>query len=108
MLKHVTAGAALIISIFAGNPSLADASFAAEVCPKQGKIAGYIMSARQYGTFMSEKLAEYPEDTPLQATVRNIIYVAYDEPIWSSERRKEQAIHEFRDMVEVQCFRALG
>lgn len=71
-------------------------------CEYTGKMAAVIMDGRQFGIAMS-KLLEINEGK----MEKEMVFQAYDVPLYQSEEFQKRAIRDFSDRWEVACHKAL-
>ena len=82
------------------------ASLAQDGCAQLGEIADSIMHSRQSGDALSEMIdlaKSFGGD--LGKVLTQITIDAYEEPKWRTEENKQNAISEFRNKVELQCYK---
>lgn len=80
------------------------------VCAMYGRAAASVMTIRQAGVPLSEALSlvdqvGIPEASDL---LRSIVIGAYDSPMWHSDGAQARAVVEYRDQIEVVCFRSMA
>ena len=101
MKKVLLAIGLSVVSIFAQAED--------DICENLSENAGFIMSARQNGMAASTlinaaKKAFGDED----ALAIGMISLAFDEPRYSSEDDKQQAVEEFTSMNYLACYKELN
>lgn len=108
-MKRIITTAALALTLAApvSAAPLTDAEIAA--CADMGQIADAIMTARQSGRSMSDIIAlttgrDYAQ--PVIDLVQGLAVIAYQSPRYRSDRVQQEAIQDFRNMVESECFAA--
>jgi len=74
------------------------------VCESMGLSAETIMGARQAGLPLSEIMDMIPDDNVYHETMA---LWAYEEPVWSTSDNQEKAKREFRDKIELACYKGL-
>jgi hypothetical protein len=78
-------------------------------CEGAAKIGRIIMDARQSGTPVREVMSVMSiseMEGPAREVMTSVILLAYEEPIYSTEKYKQQAITEFENGIYVGCLRA--
>jgi hypothetical protein len=70
------------------------------VCESMGELAYMVMELRQEGVPMSQTMQISDSDL-----VKAIIVEAYDYPRFSTQEYKEKAADDFRNEVEVECYK---
>lgn len=84
----------------------------AQLCTIMGDTAEAIMRHRQSGAAMSVLMnalagADTVDEGSRDAG-RRMVIMAYEQPRYSTDRNQRRAIADFRNDVEVACFRAVG
>ena len=76
-----------------------------EMCKRWGDLAVKIMDLRQSETPMNEvmKVADVKDGA---SVTRQIITWAYEQPSYSTKSIRERTIAEFRNRVELECFKS--
>ncbi|RRD21590.1 hypothetical protein ECB98_23625 [Brucellaceae bacterium VT-16-1752] len=76
-----------------------------EMCKRWGDLAVKIMDLRQSETPMNEvmKVADVKDGA---SVTRQIITWAYEQPSYSTKSIRERAIAEFRNRIELQCYKS--
>ena len=91
------------------NPAAAQTADSLLICPATGELAQTIMTNRQNGVSMSTHVANIlPKDETARALIMGIITAAYDVPRFSAPDNQRRAIEDFRNEMEVVCFRAMN
>ncbi len=75
-----------------------------EMCVGIGEFAATLMQNRQTGVPMSSIMARLPGDDPSTNAVRAIVISAYEVPRWGSPEFQANAIADFRNAIELQCY----
>lgn len=103
--------AILASPVLAFNPSNLDP---VDVCSHEGNVSELIMTGRQDEIAMSTWLqpgAFGPEGGEVTAWMhdraRSIVIKAYERPSYTTEKHQKRAIKEFRNEVELDCFRMM-
>lgn len=78
-------------------------------CYAMGLLAEDIMRDRQGGQSPTEVLERHvtPQDPALQSTVRDMVFAAFDETMFMNANSRMKTITDFRNDVEIQCYRDL-
>lgn len=78
-----------------------------EVCKTLGDLGATFMQARQKGIPLSDLMEVFPEspDDYTAELARTILFAAYEQPRFSTEDIQLQAISEFRDAIELECYK---
>jgi hypothetical protein len=100
----------LTVALWIGITCSAGA-FTDEECKAMGGLAEQIMGLRQKEASLStvlERVGAAVKGTNAEALVRQMVLAAYDQPAWGTAERKVEAIAEYRNAVELQCFKAGG
>jgi len=77
-----------------------------EFCAGVSGLAEEIMGVRQNGVPISklvEAISKLDQEPQLKEYTKKIIVTAYDEPRWSTEQHKQQAVTEFGNMTYITC-----
>jgi len=72
-------------------------------CAYQGIMAELVMGGRQVGVPISEAIALDPDN----AYFKQMILLAHEEPAWSTAENQERAKREFRNKIELDCYKSL-
>lgn len=90
-------------------PALAEAT-KAEICSTVGDMAENVMTHRQSGAKMSDMLKVYGEElVAVPAAVEQIsklTLLAFEQPLFSTEESKREAVIEFRNRAELGCYKS--
>jgi len=95
--KFITAAVLIMMS---GNV------YAGSYCESLAKLAETTMKARQSGVTLTSLVKSYDDKTP--RIVKALDLMAYDSPMWGSDRMKQQAATEFSNKVYLMCFKKVG
>ena len=91
------------------SPAAAQTAESLLICPTTGKLAQTVMKNRQNGVPMSTHVANIlPKEEAARAIVMGIITAAYEVPRFSTPANQRRAVEDFRNEMEVACFRALN
>jgi len=71
------------------------------VCESWGEVAAITMQARQVGVLLSKAL----KGAEIGSPIYEVTLLAYDKPRFSTERRQKLAISDFRNEMEMGCFK---
>ncbi len=77
-----------------------------EDCEGAAKVGRIIMDARQSGTPAREVMSVMSVsemEGPARKVMTSVILLAYEEPIYSTEQYKQQAITEFENGIYIGC-----
>ena len=88
----------------AAKPTAESAQRDQALCTTLGEFAGSIMESRQVGIPLSkmlEAVAEGGKDT----LSRSLILAAYDTPRYNGATYRQRAIDEFRNDIEIRCYK---
>jgi len=88
-----------VIAIFLATPTIAEEE-EQHICETLGDVAYKVMELRQGGVPMSTVMQI--SDSEL---VQAIIVDAYDQPRFSTDSYKQNAMNDFRNYVEVECYK---
>ena len=69
-------------------------------CAIQGIMAEVVMGGRQVGLPISEAIAIAP-------SLKEMVLLAHEEPAWSTSENQEKAKREFRNKIELACYKKL-
>lgn len=101
--------ALLLILTSTPLPALAEAT-KAEICKTVGDMAENVMTQRQDGAKMSDMLRIYGEElAAVPAAVEHIsklTFLAFEEPLFSGDAAKREAVIEFRNQAELGCYKS--
>ena len=75
-----------------------------DFCKALGDLAETIMTARQEGASLSDMMGRI-KDSEIADIQRKIILAAYEEPRWATEETKKEAIEDFRNEIELECYK---
>lgn len=81
------------------------------LCLSTGNLAESIMSARQSGVSISTVMTTVTsgiDDENVASVARNIILSAYEEPMFSFQENKDNAIRKFRNNQEAVCYQVVS
>lgn len=83
---------------------------AADGCATLGETSATIMDTRQSGAPMSSLMqaANDLPDADLGQLMRDVIVAAYEVPRYSSAGMKKQAVQEFQNRIERECYQMSG
>ena len=78
-----------------------------DLCKSLGELGASFMRARQGGIPLSDVLNVFPEspDEDTGEVARKIAIAAYEQPRYSTEENQLQVISEFRDAIELVCYK---
>ena len=78
-----------------------------DICAPIGGIAENIMAMRQQERAISDVIASVTANTPeaTQPIIREMILQAYERPAFSTKERQQHAVAEFRNQIELACYR---
>jgi hypothetical protein len=78
-----------------------------EVCKVLGDLGAVTMTARQKGAPLSDilKLFNNSSDEYITELARKFAITAYELPRYLTEENQQQAISEFRDVIELACYK---
>lgn len=107
MLKTTLAAVCTIALLPVGA---AHAVTPAEMCKTLGETAATVMEVRQKGSLsLSEMLEVGADENPVVSElVRQVIFDAYDSPVYGDNEVRKRAIKEFRNQAEMKCHRTMG
>ncbi|WP_157960673.1 hypothetical protein [Primorskyibacter marinus] len=71
------------------------------VCESWGEVAAITMQARQVGVLLSKAL----KGAEIGSPIYEVVILAYEKPRFSTERRQNLAISDFRSEMEMGCFK---
>jgi hypothetical protein len=100
------------ISIALAGAVLASATYVSaedEVsCGEVGELAASVMSQRQSGDSFQTTLDAHQPSAPkrYQEAFEAMVIMAYEQPFQLDKERKERAIADYRDSVQIGCFKA--
>ncbi|MEM9967584.1 MAG: hypothetical protein AAF755_05730 [Pseudomonadota bacterium] len=77
----------------------------AGICEQAGNIAEVIMMARQEGVPLSQVVKIAKESFNEEKAVVDMAVLAYEQPRYSSAAVKQQTIQDFRNNVELACYK---
>lgn len=94
-------------------PSLADTPATQdqvqELCTSLGESATYVLLARENGLPLSKVLELSQTSTPeMTKFAREMAMMAYDLPHFSTPEMQAKQSQDFRNQIELMCFRAYG
>ena len=93
----------ILLALLCASPAAAEE----HVCQVIGELGETIMTMRQSGAPMSKMMAVLPQiDAQIREVTEIAVRMAYDEPLYSSESYQRRAVVQFRDKVEVLCFKS--
>lgn len=96
---------ALVIAAALALPVVAHAKTPVGNCVEFGDLAENIMTARQNNLPMSQLMAIADDAGPEGAELmRAVVIYAYQQPIFSTDRFKREAIATFRNEAELACY----
>ena len=72
-------------------------------CAYQGIMAELVMGGRQVGVPISEAIALAPNN----ASLKEMVLLAHEEHAWSTAENQEKAKREFRNKIELACYKKL-
>lgn len=101
---------AIILNFFIVMPkSPARGDIVNSHCQAMGLLAEEIMRDRQGGQSPTEVLERHvtPQDPALQSTVRDMVFAAFDKTMFMNANSRMKTITDFRNDVEIQCYRDL-
>ncbi len=75
-----------------------------DFCKALGDYAETIMTNRQEGVSLSSTIG-LVKDSDIAEIQRKIILAAYEEPRWATEETKKEAIEDFRNDIELECYK---
>jgi len=81
-------------------------AYAGDYCTTLASLAETTMGLRQAGVPLTEVLATHDKNTP--EIVKRLDIMAYDSPMWGSDKMKRQAATEFSNKVYLMCFKKVG
>jgi len=81
-------------------------AYAGGYCESLAGLAETTMSVRQAGVPLTDVISTYDKDTP--NIVKAMTIMAYDSPMWGSDKMKRQAATEFSNKVYLMCFKKVG
>jgi len=77
------------------------------LCANMSNMAEDIMTFRQQGKSMQIQMEAADKvygDSAAHNLVRNLIRIAYQEPLWRTQSSKLTAVQEFRDQMTFACY----
>ena len=80
-----------------------------EFCATWGTLASAIMTVRQRGVPMSKVMEMETtrfERDGVDFKISNVVILAYEQPQWASEKLRAEAVSEFRNEMELLCYKA--
>lgn len=89
-----------------GTPSLGKEVTLDMLCASLGEVAEVTMQARQMEVPVSKVLSNIPKDGDPDGFLRKVILDAYSKPAYSIPENQQEAISQFRNHWELQCFTA--
>lgn len=90
----------LTVALLGGSPAVA----AEDVfCRTFGEVAGTFMKLRQMDAPLSDMI-DMLEEGPARALMIEVIMDAYSRPSYSTPSNQQEAIDEFRNDWELQCY----
>jgi hypothetical protein len=99
----------LILALLVATPAVADSTtdrvveaITTDVCAVRGRNAAKIMEFRQDGFPMSKLIAAF-RDLP---SGKQMVRDAYSTPRYSTSRHRLRAIEDFRNVAELECYKA--
>lgn len=108
-MRGLITAAALALTLI--TPGTASPLTQAELdgCTDMGRIAAAIMEERQNGRPLSDIIAlttgrDYAQ--PVIDLVQGLAVIAYQSPRYRGDQAQQEAIQDFRNMVESECFAA--
>ena len=97
---------AIIFSLLFVTPAWAeDKEHTNFVCENLGLIAEAFMTAHQKGVPLS-KVMEIEAPLGIER-IKKFALWAYEEPQWTTEERRADAVRRFRNSVELDCYKTL-
>lgn len=101
-MKHAFLIAAVLLSTSAAQAAEQSKD---EMCKRWGDLAVKIMDLRQLEEPMSSVIKLIASDKESKIT-RAIIINAYDQPSYKTKQNRDRAIAEFRNRLELECFKS--
>lgn len=102
-MKTLAPVAALLMSA----PTPAPAQDSQLLCTKLGELAEQVMILRQKEHPISDLMANVP-DGPTGEMFAKMIIAAYEQPSYSTLENQQDAIEEFRNDWELQCYTVMA
>lgn len=101
--------AAFLILVLSPSIAVAEAS-RQEICKVVGDMAESVMTQRQDGAKMSDMLRIYGEELAAVPEavdhITKLTLLAFEQPLFSTEESKREAVIEFRNQSELTCFKS--
>lgn len=102
-VNRLTLGAVFIVALLTATSAHAEEPSKDEYCASWGRLASKIMELRQDEAPMSNVM-EIATGGSTDASERNIVMAAYNEPAYGSDAAKQKAVDAFRNKIELQCY----
>ncbi len=77
-------------------------------CDTLGDVAAAIMKQRQAGTALSKMMDAASAAGSMEALIAGLTMIAYDQPRMASDAGKQRSIDDFRNAVELECYKEGG
>ncbi len=95
----------LSLGLFLASPLHA---FSDEECREMGRLAENVMKLRQIDANLSlvlSSVVDPKQPEVVQKLVREIILGAYDQPSYSTPKMQEKATAEYKNDIELECYK---